>query len=196
MASDSSKNESVIGYVLRWFVSPPDNPEITVVDRITTVISRIAMVLTAVIVVIMTFEVTMRYVFFSPTLWVNEMAVWLGAMIYLLAGVYAMQRRSHIRITALYDAVPRNVQRVFDTISLLVILLYVFAMVFAGWDIALNSLLTWERYGTAFNPPVPATIRPLVHIAAILVAVQAISNYVVDIRKERPDQPAATSGVD
>ena len=165
-------------------------------DLVTWSFSRVAMWLPAFIVSIIFYEVVMRYVFERPTLWVNEMAVWLGAMIYLLAGVYAMQRRSHIRITALYDAVPRTVQRVFDTISLLVILLYVFAMVFAGWDIALNSLLTWERYGTAFNPPVPATIRPLVHIAAILVAVQAISNYVVDIRKERPDQPAATSGVD
>ncbi len=177
----------IVRYVFRWFIAPPDNVEITIVDRISTFISRVAMVLTAVIVAIMTFEVTSRYVFFSPTLWVNEMSVWLGAMIYLMAGVYAMQRRSHIRITALYDIVPRNVQRVFDFISLVVVLAYVFAMVFAGWKIALRALITWEKLGTAFNPPVPATIKPLVLIAAILIAVQAINNFIVDVRKDKAE---------
>ena len=90
---------------------------VTWIDRATTFVSRFAMFLIVVIVGIIFFEVTMRYVFFSPTLWVNEMSLWLGSMIYLLAGVYTMQRRGHIRITVVYDAVSRRVQRVFDCSS-------------------------------------------------------------------------------
>ena len=186
----------IIRYVLRWHVAPPDNIEITIVDRVTTFLSRIAMTLTAVIVVIMTFEVTSRYVFFSPTLWLNETAVWLGAMIYLMAGVYAMQQRSHIRITVFYDIVPRSVQRVFDFIAMVVVLLYVFAMVWSGWQIAFRALTRWEKLGTALNPPVPATIKPLVLVAAILIAIQAINNFVIDVRKDRGEGASTTPGVD
>ena len=78
--TDARGVAGIIRYLLRWFVAPPDDIEITFVDRLTTFISRVAMVLTAVIVVIMTFEVTMRYAFFSPTLWVNEMSVFVRGL--------------------------------------------------------------------------------------------------------------------
>ena len=133
--------------MLGWLLAPPPDETATIVDRVTTVMSRAAMFLVVFIVAIIFFEVAMRYVFVSPTLWVNELSLWLGSIIYLLAGVYAMQRRAHIRITAIYDIVPRNVQRVFDLLSLLVIVLFAFAMVYASWDVALDTLLRWERFG-------------------------------------------------
>ena len=63
-------------------------------DRVTLTISRITMWLPAVIVAIMFYEVVMRYIFAAPTLWVNEMSLWLAGMVYLFAGLYAMQQRS------------------------------------------------------------------------------------------------------
>ena len=78
---------------------------------------------------IMFYEVVMRYVFEEPTLWVNEMSLWLAGMIYLFAGLYAMQQRSHIRIFILYDMVPRWLQRVFDVISTLFICCFAAAVV-------------------------------------------------------------------
>ena len=170
----------------QWLIRPPTNvPVITFVDRFNIFICRVVMFLTAIIVTVIVIEVTSRYVFRSPTLWANELSVWLAAMIYLVAGIYAMQRRGHIRVTAIYDLVPRNVQRVFDFISMVVVVVYVFAMVIAAWDIALETVLRWERLGTAWNPPVPATIKPLVLIASILVAVQAVNNFIVDSRQDR-----------
>ena len=178
--------------MLGWLLAPPPDETATIVDRVTTVMSRAAMFLVVFIVAIIFFEVVMRYVFVSPTLWVNELSLWLGSIIYLLAGVYAMQRRAHIRITAIYDIVPRNVQRVFDLLSLLVIVLFAFAMVYASWDVALDTLLRWERFGTAWDPPIPATIKPLVLIATTLIVVQAFSNFVIDIRKEKGERPSAS----
>jgi len=74
-------------------------------DEITWRISRVAMVMVAIIVIIMMYEVFMRYVLEKPTIWVNEMSLWMGGWVYLFAGLYAMQQRSHIRITILYDIV-------------------------------------------------------------------------------------------
>jgi len=86
-------------------------------DLITWSISRVAMWLPAFIVSIIFYEVVMRYVFERPTLWVNEMSLWVAGAIYLTAGLYALQQRSHIRIFIIYDMVPRWMQRFFDTLS-------------------------------------------------------------------------------
>ncbi|MEZ5450945.1 MAG: hypothetical protein R3E89_18930 [Thiolinea sp.] len=37
---------------------------------------------------IMFYEVVMRYIFFKPTLWVNEMSLWAAGMVYVTAGLY------------------------------------------------------------------------------------------------------------
>ena len=103
-------------------------------DRISIAISRVAMFLVALIVVIMFYEVIMRYVFESGTYWVNEMSLWAAGGVYLLAGLYVMQQRGHIRIFILYDMVPRNWQRLFDTISVVLIVIFAAAIVYGGFN--------------------------------------------------------------
>lgn len=154
-------------------------------DYISLGISRVAMLLVAVIVAIMFLEVVLRYVFERPTLWVNEMSLWLAGMVYLLAGLYVMQQRGHIRIFILYDVVPRWLQRVFDTVSTLLICLFSFAIVWGGYGEAKAKLLRWETFGTAWDPPIPATMKPLVLITVVLIAAQAVANLIADWGREK-----------
>ena len=155
------------------------------VDRISIAISRVTMFIVAFIVAIMFYEVVLRYVFESPTLWVNEMSLWIAGPVYLLAGLYVMQQRSHIRIFMLYDAVPRSWQRIFDLISTLFICLFAAAVVWGGFNEAWAKLLRWETFGTAWDPPIPATMKPLVLIAVVLIALQSVSNLICDWNKEK-----------
>ena len=76
------------------------------VDILTWGISRITMWLPVFIVSIIFIEVTLRYVFQAPTLWVNETSLWVAGMVYMTAGLYSMQQRSHIRIFILYALAP------------------------------------------------------------------------------------------
>ena len=172
------------GSILRglrvWVFGRPDNPLVTPVDRIVTVLSRLTMFLTIIVVLITFYEVVMRYLFQSPTLWVNELTLWLGSVIFLVAGAYTMQRRAHIRITAVYDIVPRSVRLVFDIVAVVVVVAYAAMMIRAGFGVAFDTLLRWERFGTFWNPPIPATVKPLVLVVTFLVAVQAVSNLLVD----------------
>ena len=127
------------------------------IDRIAILISRVAMLMVAVIVAIIFYEVVMRYVFERPTLWVNELSLWLGGAVYLFSGLYVMQQRGHIRIFILYDMCPRWVQRIFDLVSTLFICLFAFAVVWGGFTEAWQKLMRWETFGTAWDPPIPAT---------------------------------------
>jgi TRAP-type C4-dicarboxylate transport system permease small subunit len=154
-------------------------------DRVSIAISRVAMFLIAWIVAIMFYEVVMRYVFAQPTLWVNEMSLWTAGAVYLLAGLYVMQQRGHIRIFILYDMVSRTWQRAFDTVSTLLICLFAAAIVWGGFKEAHDKLLRWETFGTAWDPPIPATMKPLVLIVITLIAIQAVVNLVADWNKEK-----------
>lgn len=154
-------------------------------DWISIAISRVAMFLIAWIVAIMFFEVVMRYVFEKPTLWVNEMSLWTAGAVYLLAGLYVMQQRGHIRIFILYDMVSRNWQRAFDTVSAVLICLFAAAIVWGGYNEAYAKLMRWETFGTAWDPPIPATMKPLVLVVVVLIAIQAMVNLIVDWNKEK-----------
>jgi hypothetical protein len=44
-----------------------------------------------------------------------------------------------------------------------------------------------ETFGTAWDPPLPGTVKPFLLIAIILVAVQAISNLIADWNREAAD---------
>lgn len=154
-------------------------------DRISVAISRVTMFVVAFIVAIMFYEVVLRYVFEKPTLWVNEMSLWLAGGVYLLAGLYVMQQRGHIRIFILYDMVPRNWQRFFDVISVSLICIFAAAVVYGGFNEAWAKLMRWETFGTAWDPPIPATMKPLVLVAVVLIAMQSVTNLVADWNKEK-----------
>jgi len=161
-------------------IASKDDYEITWVDKINLFISHTIKYLIPGIVLVMMYEVFVRYVLFAPTLWANELSLWLAGIVYLIGGIYAMRVRSHIRIVMLYDIVSRKTQRIFDLIGVIVLVLYVIALVYGGIPDASRAFLKWERFGTAWDPPIPAVLKPLILLSMILITLQAINNLIID----------------
>lgn len=149
-------------------------------DLLTWTFSRITMWAPAFIVTIIIYEVIMRYLFAAATLWVNEMSLWVGGAIYLTAGLYSMQQRSHIRIFILYDIAPTWLKKIFDVIVNIALIIFCIGVVYGSADKTINAFVTWELFGSAFNPPIPATMKPLILIMMIFLALQAMSNLIRD----------------
>jgi TRAP-type C4-dicarboxylate transport system permease small subunit len=149
-------------------------------DLLTWSFSRIAMWAPFFIVMIILYEVIMRYFFAAATLWVNEMSLWVAGGIYLSAGLYAMQQRSHIRIFIIYDVAPLWLRRVFDVVSTLCVSVFAIAVIWGGFGESKAKFLRFETFGTAFDPPIPATIKPLVLTMMMFLALQATSNLIRD----------------
>jgi len=149
-------------------------------DRVSVFIGRVTMLLVIILVAVMMFEVFMRYVVVAPTVWATELSLWIAGFVFLFSGLYAMQQRSHIRIFLLYDVMPRWLQKTCDVISTVLIVVFAIALIYGGYGEAYDKFLRWETFGTAFDPPIPATLKPLVLFFVTLVAVQAISNLVRD----------------
>ncbi len=152
-------------------------------DDVSLFLARVAMMLIILLVSIMTFEVFVRYVLEMPTLWANELSLWMAGFIFLLAGLYSMQQRNHIRIYILYDLMPRWAQKLSDVVSVLLIWAFTVSLIWGGLGEAQAKLLRWETFGTAFDPPIPATLKFAVLLVALLVSVQALVNLIEDWNK-------------
>lgn len=95
-----------------------------------------------------------------------------------------MQQRSHIRIFIIYEMFPRWAKKLADSVSVLLITVFAFCLVWGSYNEALDKFQRFESFGTAWDPPIPATVKPAILIAVVLVAVQAISNLIADWNKE------------
>ena len=163
--------------IFQW-TSEPD------ADFKRTAAAGIIVLLVVLLTCVMLYEVFVRYVLNAGTLWANELSLWLAGFVFLCSGLYAMQQRSHIRIFLIYDVMPRFLQKTCDVISTTLIVTFAFFLVYGGYGEAFAKFGRWETFGTAFDPPIPATIKPTVLIVVSLVAIQAVVNLISDWNEE------------
>lgn len=162
------------------------------IDRIALFVGRITMLLILIMTGVMLYEVFLRYAVRAPTLWANELTLWIAGFVFLCAGLYAMQQRCHIRIFLLYDVVPRWLQRTFDVISAALIVVFAFFLIYGSFkQVFVTKFYRWEMFGTAFDPPIPATVQPAILIMVTLIAIQAVINVISDWNAEPTTHSAA-----
>ena len=149
-------------------------------DTLSMFIGRVTMMLIAILVFVMMYEIVLRYGFNAATIWATELSLWFAGFVFLCAGLYTMQQRGHIRIFIVYDLFPRPLQHVCDVISTVLIVVFAAALIYGGYGEAFAKFYRWETFGTAFDPPIPATLKPMVLIIVGLVAVQAVVNLICD----------------
>ena len=166
------------------------------VDRLSLFIGRITMIMIISMTLIMLYEVFLRYVIEKPTLWANELTLWIAGFVFLCSGLYAMQQRCHIRIFILYQVMPRWLQHLFDIISVALLTVFTFFLVYGSFkQVFIVKLYKWEMFGTAFDPPIPATIQPMILIIMVLITLQAIVNLINDWHID-PETLSAADEVD
>ena len=162
------------------------------VDRFALFIGRVTMMLIISMTFVMLYEVFLRYIVRAPTLWANELTLWIAGFVFLCSGLYAMQQRCHIRIFILYDLFPRWLQRVCDVLSTSFLVLFAFFLVYGSFkQVFVTKFYKWEMFGTAFDPPIPATIQPTVLILVSLIALQAVLNLISDWNRKPTTHTAA-----
>ena len=164
--------------------APMEYDDVRPIDRIALFFGRLTMIMIISMTMVMLWEVFLRYVVEAPTLWANELTLWIAGFVFLFSGLYAMQQRCHIRIFILYEVVPRWVQKIFDTISVALIVIFAFFLIFGSFkQVFVIKFYRWEMFGTAFDPPIPATIQPTILIVVSLIAIQAVINLLSDWNK-------------
>ena len=102
---------------------------------------------------IISYEVVMRYIGNSPTVWVNEISRFLQIWATYLALTYTFHKKEFIRITVLYDKLNEKGKKILDFISDIFILTFSLFVLYFGWLIAYDSFKVGRTSSTILDVP-------------------------------------------
>jgi TRAP-type mannitol/chloroaromatic compound transport system permease small subunit len=151
------------------------------VDRAIEAISKVLSYSFAVSIVVTIYDVVRDVLFNSPTIWVYDVVTTGIAVAFLIGGSYALMRREHIRITAVYSRFSRWTQLRVDIVTSLLAIVYFIAFGWFAFDMAWISIQDWEVGGSAWAQPTPVVVKVSMVLGALLMIVQAVSNIRGDI---------------
>jgi TRAP-type mannitol/chloroaromatic compound transport system permease small subunit len=125
------------------------------------------------------YEVFVRYVLNSPTVWAFDMMIQMYGALFLMCGAYALAQDTHVRADVIYRLFPVRVQAGLD--FLLYFLFFfpgILALVWYGYEIASDS---WRWKEVSFNSPASIQIyffKSLIPLSGSLLVIQGIAELV------------------
>ena len=151
------------------------------IDSISEWVGKIARWLIVALVLLISEEVFLRYVFDSPTMWNYETSLMIGGCLGLLAWTYVHKHHSNIRIDIIYCHLSPRTRAALDVLGTL---LFFFPLIFS---FEITSIL-WARDAwvtgevsteTYWYPPL-APLRTIVVIAFTLLIMQGTAQFIRD----------------
>ena len=123
---------------------------------------------------LITWEVFSRYVLNSPHAWVFDATYMLYGTLFMMAGAYTLATGGHVRGDVLYGFFAPRTQASIDLVLYIVFFLPgIFALAYAGWTYANESLAIHEQ---TFSPdPLPLyPFKFVIPVAAVFLLLQGI----------------------
>ncbi len=121
------------------------------------------------------YEVLMRYVFHSPTIWVWDLNTILFAAIVMLGGADTLRENSHVGMDFLVQNFqPRN-RAILDLITSVLFYFGMLALLVYSWEQAVMSWKSNETMSTIWAPPY-YLMKMLIPLGTFLVIIQGIVN--------------------
>jgi len=127
---------------------------------------------------ILIFEIFMRHVFNSPTLWAHETTTFLSAVGFVFGGLYCASRDKHIRVVILYDIAGPKLRKALDVGISIVCMIASGFFAWAAWLMVKRATMTpagdihFETTGSAFNAPYPGILKVFLLLTLIVLMVQ------------------------
>lgn len=142
---------------------------------------------TLVMVITTALVVVLRHVFQLGWIWLQEVSVYLHALVFLLGAAYTLSDDEHVRVDVFYRGFSVTKKRWVDTLGVLLLLLPTMTFIFlSSWNYVLRSWAdretSHETGGLMF--PFPSLLKTSILIACVMVALQGIS---LMIRSWYPD---------
>ena len=151
-----------------------------VVDALNEWSGRIAACLIIPMLLIVTYDVIMRYLFNRPTVWAWDINVQLLGVSVALGGGYTLLHNGHIGVDVLVEGLGRRKKAIIDLITSIFFFIGIGVLVREAGRVAWASVRTKEVDFTYFAPPV-YPLKVIIAIGFLLLFVQGISKFVKDI---------------
>ncbi len=153
------------------------------VDSVSIWNARIFQWLCVVLILLLSYEVMMRYVFNAPTIWVMQTCMMVGGAIIVMGWSYVHQQKAHVRVDVVYGRLSSRWQSLVNTVGALVFFFpFVGFLLYRAIIQAEYSLRMGERMSeTAWYPPV-FPMRIVVVVGLSLFLLQGLAQFIRDVQ--------------
>jgi TRAP-type mannitol/chloroaromatic compound transport system permease small subunit len=147
---------------------------------------RTVMLLVIVLIVSISYDVFMRYVFNAPTIWSYSFSYMVGTTIVAVGMPYVYFHNSNVRVDILYSRLPARARGLLD-IVLTVVFFFPFAFVLTKVfaEDAWQAFVMQEVATESVWYPVLWPFKTVIAIAFALLCLQGIATFVKDLLRFR-----------
>jgi len=132
--------------------------------------------LTAVLVIIICYDVFMRYLFNSSSAAIYELEWHVFALIFLLGAAFALKHDRHVRVDVFYSRFPVKVKAWVNLVGTLVLLIpFCWIMIIKGSEFVASSFRLFESSPDPGGLPARYLIKAAIPLGISLLFIQAIS---------------------
>jgi len=144
------------------------------------VVGNVSLLLVFTLMIVMVYEVVMRYLFTAPTIWAMELSGYLMLLFVALGGSLTLLKDKHINVDIFYSRLSPRGQAIMNVFTFGLF----FAFIYFFFSLALKQTITATKFlhasGTIWNPPI-WPIKMLVTFGVGLVMLQGIAKFMRDL---------------
>lgn len=151
------------------------------IDRTNEYLGKAVSYFMLVLVVVILYEIFVRYVLNSPTIWAHEVSQMIFGAYILLLGGFLQERKGHVNVEILYVHFKPRTRAAINLFTWLLFFLFCGVLLVKGWEMGWDSFKYRETESTAFAPPV-YPIKMMIPLGALLLLLQGLVKYIRDLR--------------
>jgi len=150
------------------------------IDLINEWAGRIVSLWVIILMGIIVYEVFMRRLLNSPTIWVHELSLYIFGAMWVLAGGYALKHNAMVNMDLFYGRLSEKRKALIDLITIIAALIFCAVLLWKSAGMAWSSIEWREMSDTIWHVPL-YPIRLTVPIGTALLLVQVISKFMKDL---------------
>jgi TRAP-type mannitol/chloroaromatic compound transport system permease small subunit len=142
------------------------------------------------LLLIVIYEVIMRYVFNAPTIWGFEATAFAYGLHFMLGLSYTENQSGHVKVDILTSRLSKKAQAILGVVTYILIFMPVYALMTIGaFKFAYTSTVTNELNSTSWAPPI-WPFKIVMAISFLFLVLQGLSTLLKNIRTLSEKNPA------
>lgn len=130
--------------------------------------------------VMLCWEVISRYLFGAPTIWAHGYSQRVFGCYFIMVGAFTLLRNGHVRVDLITSAFSFRVQRVFDMLNCIFLLVWGYVLITEGWGFFMYSWKIREADAMALGHPV-YPVKFILVLGSVLITLQAVSFFIQNL---------------
>jgi TRAP-type mannitol/chloroaromatic compound transport system permease small subunit len=131
-------------------------------------------------VILVVYDVTLRYVFNKPTIWVPDIVIQLLGALVILSGGFGVLHGDHVGVDPLVIHLSSRRRAIVDLITSMFFFFTIGGLLWQSVQEAWFAVKTGEHYSSTFLPPI-YPFKVVIVVGVLLLLLQGVVKFIRDL---------------